>query len=309
MSQHIDLLDTPLRLTWNISGSNRLSISSLKRCADEIVDAGVFFVLLTGLPQNNPDSCEIINILVSGGCRTSIILSGEAELNIESLSLLNGDIFIDCSPFFVNGFDASGLSTQLDLYRDAGLNPGLSLVPDKDNILLLTYLLDLCLEEDVSVLKLPNTPFGVDSLPKLINRETLKAFEAQWQNVDCPDISKIKLEIHDLFIWKIMSKKSDIARSEYGGCQAANSLAHIDADGCVRPCSSWPESLGSLLDNSFEDIWASRSRYDVVKGIRALPSICMVCDEKLECFGGCRGVALACSEGENSPDVLCPYAE
>ena len=39
MSQFIDLLDTPLRLTWNIAADNRLSATSLKRCADEVVDA------------------------------------------------------------------------------------------------------------------------------------------------------------------------------------------------------------------------------------------------------------------------------
>ena len=82
-----------------------------------------------------------------------------------------------------------------------------------------------------------------------------------------------------------------VARSEYGGCQAANSLAHIDSHGVVHPCVSWPQPLGSLLDHTLYDIWQGPSRQSARDEIAAVPSGCEGCRDYSIWFGGCRGLS------------------
>ena len=69
-------------------------------------------------------------------------------------------------------------------------------------------------------------------------------------------------------------------------CAAADGLIHVNPRGEILPCSSWPESLGSLLERSFTDIWFSE-RSSFFKQKHFAPSGCSDCGSFAACQGAC----------------------
>jgi radical SAM protein with 4Fe4S-binding SPASM domain len=69
-------------------------------------------------------------------------------------------------------------------------------------------------------------------------------------------------------------------------CAAADGLVHVNPRGEILPCSSWPESLGSLLERGFGELWFSeRSSY--FKQKRFAPAGCSECGAFVACQGAC----------------------
>jgi radical SAM protein with 4Fe4S-binding SPASM domain len=69
-------------------------------------------------------------------------------------------------------------------------------------------------------------------------------------------------------------------------CAAVDGLVHVDPRGEILPCSSWPESLGSLKERSFAELWFSeRSAY--YKRKRFAPEPCAGCGSFVACQGAC----------------------
>ncbi|MBI5419431.1 MAG: SPASM domain-containing protein [Deltaproteobacteria bacterium] len=117
-----------------------------------------------------------------------------------------------------------------------------------------------------------------------------------------------KLVVHDYFLWKLLravfpNETGD--RVEFSGCQAASALAHVDWDGNVYPCDSLPIRLGNLQETTFEKIWRSPARQQVLSAIRSLPPSCEPCDQLEECRSGCRGLACLASGRMSEPDPSC----
>ena len=69
-------------------------------------------------------------------------------------------------------------------------------------------------------------------------------------------------------------------------CAAADGLVHVAPSGSILPCSSWPESLGSLLERGFGEIWFSE-RATYLKNKRFAPPSCEGCPSFAACQGAC----------------------
>ncbi len=69
-------------------------------------------------------------------------------------------------------------------------------------------------------------------------------------------------------------------------CAACEGLLAINPQGCVLPCSSWSEPLGSLLDEGFDNVWFGK-RAVALRGKSAAPAECEGCDEFALCNGAC----------------------
>jgi radical SAM protein with 4Fe4S-binding SPASM domain len=70
------------------------------------------------------------------------------------------------------------------------------------------------------------------------------------------------------------------------GCTAALYNMCIEPDGSVLPCQSYYQSLGSILENSWDSIW----NHDLAVSLRErrnLPEKCHACELLAECGGGC----------------------
>ncbi len=80
-------------------------------------------------------------------------------------------------------------------------------------------------------------------------------------------------------------------------CAAITGLLSIDPNGNVIPCSSWRESVGSILHRSFSDIWQSveLKRY---KNVDYAPAECRRCVHFKECKGACPLYWKAFGKGE-----------
>jgi radical SAM protein with 4Fe4S-binding SPASM domain len=69
-------------------------------------------------------------------------------------------------------------------------------------------------------------------------------------------------------------------------CAAMDGLVHVNPRGEVLPCSSWPESLGSLLELRFAELWFS-GRASYFKRKRFAPEQCVACESFVACQGAC----------------------
>jgi radical SAM protein with 4Fe4S-binding SPASM domain len=69
-------------------------------------------------------------------------------------------------------------------------------------------------------------------------------------------------------------------------CAAADGLLSVGPGGEVLPCSSFEQGIGNLLEQSFDEIWESRTaRYWRRKEF--LPPVCRGCDLRSICCGAC----------------------
>lgn len=113
------------------------------------------------------------------------------------------------------------------------------------------------------------------------------------------------LRIHDFIISEFLG----LPGPEPGGCEAANSIAFIDIEGVVYPCSSLLIPLGDLNKDGFADIWKNPTRDRIRRDLKELPLLCRSCSLFAACQGGCRGIVYHLFGHYGAPDPLCPVEE
>ena len=69
-------------------------------------------------------------------------------------------------------------------------------------------------------------------------------------------------------------------------CAAMDGLLSVSPAGDVLPCSSYPETMGNLLEQDFRDIWFS-ARAEFFKNKRYAPAECGRCDSFTACQAAC----------------------
>jgi GeoRSP system SPASM domain protein len=309
----LDLLDAPLRATWDFHGPKGATPLEVARTvAARLSEAGVFFVALGARPLAHPDAALLFPLLRAGGCRLSVSCSGSAA-ELAGLAVMTSadSIQVDAAPFLRAGaIDGSALAGVLTAIRDSGRAPGIQLVPTRTTLPLLPALFDFCRTHGVTEVKLPNTPVPVEMTPEwhagLLDPTALAVFKSTL-GADPASVARgLTLEIHDLFLWELLLPSgSSQGRGEYGGCQAGNSLAHIDAEGILYPCSSWPLALGSLLAATIEELWATPDRLTLRETVVSTPPGCQGCCDYDRCFGGCRGLSRTVAPTAAGRDLLC----
>ncbi len=70
------------------------------------------------------------------------------------------------------------------------------------------------------------------------------------------------------------------------GCSACEGLLSVDPEGNLLPCSSWPEPVGSLLEEGFETVWFNK-RCKWIRDKEAAPQKCRECTHFAVCQGAC----------------------
>jgi radical SAM protein with 4Fe4S-binding SPASM domain len=93
----------------------------------------------------------------------------------------------------------------------------------------------------------------------------------------------------------------------FGFCAAGTDRAYytLDPAGNVRPCNHSPTILGNIRETSFREMAEGRAmkRYR-----QARPAFCRGCKLEMECLGGCKAAAEACSGSEwDSDPFLAAY--
>lgn len=309
----LDLLDTPVRLTWDFpdvaTGQGSLNLPGI---ADAIADAGVFFVTLQGRPLLHPAIGDVLDVL-RGGCQILLTCCGHPDevSRLAQLPTAGVQVLLNLSPLLPAGpvTDSEPLLDVVRALRTMGYDPLLSLTPLRQNLCKIPDLMRFCVEQKIARFKLPNAHIGDsfhDYSPEDLPRwQDLEGFRHIWQTfVKTGDILPA-LEIHDLFLWEIMTPGQQQQRAEYGGCQAGNSLGHVDCHGVVHPCAAWPQVLGRLPRQSLEDIWSNAERLGVREHILQTPEGCHGCKDLDVCYGGCRGLAHHLNRSAGERDLMC----
>jgi len=88
-----------------------------------------------------------------------------------------------------------------------------------------------------------------------------------------------------------ISKYRNVRFCFCGAGRKEHSIFGIDPEGNLKMCSHSPHPLGSLLDNSFEEL-IRRPFMDELRS--ALPAFCQDCPDALICRGGCPSSAHVC---------------
>lgn len=70
------------------------------------------------------------------------------------------------------------------------------------------------------------------------------------------------------------------------GCSACEGLLSIDPQGNILPCSSWPEPMGNILEEGFENVWFKKSCQWIREKEKA-PDECKKCKHFAACQGAC----------------------
>lgn len=308
----IDLLDTPLRVTWDLHGEKTsLGEEDALRVADALSTAGLFFSTLEERPLLHVAIRGVLDTLAAGGVQVLLVCDGsDLELDRLTPGLPIATLFLNAAPFVADGrADIPALNRAVDRVRARGYEPALLMTPLRGNIRALPGLLGFCRQVGMGKFKLPNVKIG-DSFcrsrrPDLLQPQDIEALKTLLGADRDALRAGIALEVHDLFLWELLFSDGEEGRSEYGGCQAGNSLAHVDGFGELYPCSSWPQRLGSLLSDTLEDLWASPLRHAVRNEIAEVPAGCAGCRDYPLCFGGCRGLARSLPPGPGGRDPLC----
>lgn len=299
----LDLLDAPLRLTWTMR-QDRLAAPELLRLADRLAAAGLFFVTLRGDFVRFPRLPELVAILCGAGVRVTV----QADIRLPELPATDDDVVwqFDLTTALLAGTGFPELGALIRRRTLDSENLQLALVPLRPLLPRLPELLALAEREGVGTLTLPNVPL-VDDIggltPLVPDARDLAAFRHVFGGGAATGFGG-ELVVHDLFLWEILCPGRN--REHYAGCQAGNSLAHLDAAGHLHPCISWPRDLGSLLAHDLPDLWQTAARHEVLAAIGGLPVDCRTCAIRDCCHGGCRGLASSLRPANAAGrDLLC----
>lgn len=180
------------------------------------------------------------------------------------------------------------------------LPPGaesISMTVDGDSLAHLPDVLEEFAESDARAIHLSNVN-AIRALAEVGHvpvpgREQLQEAAGIISRLEIP-LSGKKLVVHDYFFWKLLRGVFSGEAGEgvcFSGCRAASALAYVDWEGNVYPCDSLPVRLGNLQERTFEKIWRSPARVQILDVLRAVPASCEPCDQLKGCLSGCPGLA------------------
>lgn len=90
------------------------------------------------------------------------------------------------------------------------------------------------------------------------------------------------------------------------GCLAGQTIALLDVDGNVLPCSYLPLSAGNVYQKSFREIWSTSTLFDDLRNFSAYKGRCGSC-EYIKICGGCRARAYMINNDYMAEEPFCNY--
>lgn len=303
----LDQLDTPLRMTWTL-GEDELSVSDVMLLADRVAAAGLFFLTLQGNFCIFPKLPELLDRLVQAGIQVSLVVDPRLPVDRLSAEMPIQQLMLDCTFLTAaDRLDLAVLETAASRLKQAGIRPSLQLIPLRGNLALLPRLFTFAGQNGIDRVVLPNVPLADEIAEcfssRLLSADDIETFRQSWSGLKDQPRPK-ELVVHDLFLWEILCPEQ--GREHYSGCQAGNSLSHLDRKGILFPCSAWAQPLGSLLKESVADLWHTPDRAAVLGAIASSPAGCDDCSAWHTCFGGCRGLARSFGQQNSGRDLMCP---
>ncbi len=288
-------LKVPIRLYWDVSPVPAAPLDYESICRD-ILGLRILSINLTDLtPGMSEATLSILGRLKGQG--TAVALTVEPET-------ITGDVLDRLAQLGVRAVlvrvEDLGELPEIPEKRPGTPALGISFEVTARNWRQLPDLLRYCSDNRIDLLAFPMqrlhkagqsfylSPREKGELAALLKRE--------------PIPTSLKLTIHDPFLWKIFFPQVSFPD---GGCQAANTMVYISADGAVFPCPSLPVTIGHLHSSSLREIIQSEKKKHIRDEILTLPTPCHGCAEAFGCKGGCRGRAYVEQVSLDAADPGC----
>jgi GeoRSP system SPASM domain protein len=189
---------------------------------------------------------------------------------------------------------------ELRALRALPSSVGISFTVRPENWRELPDLVASCRERGISRLVLPMQRLYNGEEPFLLTRQEQMELERSLDTVG--GVQDINLTIHDPFLWKAFNPGVPFPQ---GGCQAANTMIAIAADGGVYPCPTLPVRLGTIGERPLKEIISSAEKKEFRRRLLVTPEGCRECQELAECRGGCRGRAYVMQGTLDGIDEAC----
>ena len=298
----------------NADNKNMSKDLSIDKCEDIIIQlrkAGVFRITLEGgEPFVRGDFLDIVKIANKYKYRPKVATNGTmitdelakqllGKVNLVQVSIDGPERIHNMIRKLDNIFDKS--ITGIKHLISNGVPTSIAMVLMNDNIDHAFDVLALAKKLGVKIVRfIDYIPVGNGDLSNAPGAIRLKDFyiklvDYERENSDVTVIKskKIVALIDDMIDTSplLMSVKN----TDPLGCEAGTVLAHIRSDGQLIPCVFFREgeyNCGSLLEQTFEDLWNNSEVLKQFRNLGELPNECNDCSNNKFCRGGCRAYSL-----------------
>ncbi|HDO26449.1 MAG TPA: SPASM domain-containing protein [Nitrospirae bacterium] len=289
-------LISPFIIYWDISPSHSDEKITEQICSD-LVSTKVFVLNLRNDSSSfNPGTPEILNRLKKTDIRT-ILTVKSSFFDSPDNSLLGYNL----KRVYAEADSLENLGSDINSIKNAmkqGYPIGVSFDIRKNNWNDIPSVISLCFENNIEHIEFP--------IPRVNGNELFcpGPDEIKWlkKNIKRRHVKKVKLSIHDPFLWELFFKKTD---PNAEGCNGAKTMVYISEHLDVMPCSLLPVSMGNLKNMTLKDIFSSDDRKNIRQQLSKPPTECAKCKEVDQCIGGCRGRAYVLLGTLDKPDPAC----
>jgi AdoMet-dependent heme synthase len=121
-----------------------------------------------------------------------------------------------------------------------------------------------------------------------------------------PHYYRVRFEENKKADTRVKSRPLTFSPGGSKGCLAGQTIALIDVDGNVLPCSYLPKSAGNVREKSFKTIWESSELLLNLRDFSSYKGRCGSC-EYIKVCGGCRARAEMMKNDYMAEDPFCRY--
>jgi GeoRSP system SPASM domain protein len=289
----------PIRIYWDLTPEPENGSVNHESICSQIVEMKLFTLnLLDTGPQLSSHCINILKQLKNEMISVSLTVS-QSVLNPSTVELLSGLKVNELLVEATSDDEFRLIAESIRQYKENDMTIGASIQINENNYREIPHIVSYCLTNDITRLVFPMQRVTAKSKCFYISREEGEALTHGLSDID---IDKIKITIHDPFLWRIFYSAVSFPG---GGCQAANSMAFISPDGKVCPCPTMPIELGDLKETPLKTILSSDTKKELQKNLRNAPEECLGCNEISGCMGGCSGRVFALNGSLDQRDPAC----
>lgn len=292
-------LASPITVYWDIPAES-CPAELLQRICTDISECRPLMLQLY---------CDAPCILPEDGL--SLVLRHFKGSPISVFLTMSGSALASAPPEYLKNFKLKELLVSADRLDDldisikdvkqqSGILPGVSFKVTDANWRELPVLVKLCRTAGVKRLVLPMQRLGNQESPFLLSSGEQQELASNLASAGGSE--ELSLTIHDPFLWRAFNPDVPFPQA---GCQAANTMLAIAADGAVYPCPTLPVNLGSITERNLMEIIFSAEKKAFRLKLQTPPANCGGCAELAICRGGCRGRGLALEGTLDSIDPAC----
>ena len=287
---------TPINVQWDLPAGRKWPNSLYRRWSDQLAGINAGSLTLRDATSPYSGSTAILENLSGSGIPVSLTVAGLAAVPDTLEPLLNlgvASLFLRVRSFG----ELREVMAELKSMRRRGTAVGISFTMNAYNFWDLPDIILFSRINGIAAVDLP-VPHPGDDITFFPDRRDRSEL---FTSLRLTDMAGMSLSIADPFLRRLCCP----GQQGLAGCGAGRTLIFISSAAEVFPCPSMPIRLGSLKEESLENILASGTRLKTIEQAAMLPESCRQCREAQACNGGCRGRAYTFHSSFRELDPAC----